>query len=167
MDFERPGFGTVCSAWKHAVNTKDCTGYTATGGGGVISGYNDSGVPFTYTTDAEIVYMPGYFSGSSYYFGEGVYNKYGAQVVSGPVTLYDGTVHTGYLQIGRLMLDGDYGKDPEGKRHFNFSAGSGASVTAITETRRFLVKSTTTGTSYQNFAFDMGDDWEGENEWEL
>ena len=137
---------------------KDTTGYSVSGGKGKITGTNDSGVAFSISNDATITYQPGYLEGNGYYLQDGAYNKSGALLIPGPVTIYSkAKFHSGYLKFatsgGAMTLDGD-----KGQRSIAFTAGSTPTVTATTETKTVLAQSGST--AVQNFAFDGMEDIE-------
>ena len=150
--------------YRETEGTKDCTGYTVSGGKGKISGTNDSGVAFSIGTNATITYQPGWTEGGS----AGVYSKTGWQgtdwngktIYLGSYTAYKDrpTYHTGYLSFatagGKVTLDGD-----KGQRTIGFEAGSEPTVTP-TEAKITVLAQKKAQTSIQNFAFPGMDDLE-------
>lgn len=143
---------TPLKKYRETEGVEDAKGYTVSGGKGKLSGTDDSGTAFTVNNDATITYQPGYWENRKAYSNQdGFYNKSGTKVISGPVTVYTGTYHTGYLSIGvsggRVLLNGD-----NGAKMISFDAGSSPTVTPVEETKVFLTQKASAAT--QNFAFE-------------
>lgn len=162
MDFERPSFGPVCSAWKHAANTKDCTGYEGGGGGKIVLGN------VTLANNCNIVFTPGYATGGpSKVAGEETWKVYGYNPVA-ERTRYVGEfqyLYTGADPGSIKFVDSNTGAvlaSNTRQATANFIAGAGE-VTPTTETKTFLVQTSGIAAA-QNLAFDM-DDYDN-NDWE-
>ncbi len=148
--------------------TKDVDKYTVSGGGGKITGTDDSGTPFSIVSNATITYQPGWKENTptGKYSVEGWKGRStnGSVIYLGSNMAYGSlpTIHTGYLQFGtsggRVLLDGD-----NGKKTISFSAGSDPTVNA-NEVKITVLAATKVAT--QSLAFDVEDMNDSEN-WEV